>query len=63
LKIDGASVFEPTEGRPMTGYITVPKAWMNQAELVKPWIKRSLNWTSKLPEKKRTKSKTTKKKS
>jgi len=55
LNVKGASVFEPMKGRPMKEYICVPKEWLEKPALVKPWIFRSLEWSSALPKKKKKK--------
>ena len=53
LKVKGASIFEPMKGRPMKNYVCVPKEWFEKPALVKPWISRSLKWSSALPPKKK----------
>jgi TfoX/Sxy family transcriptional regulator of competence genes len=55
LERKGASLLEPMKGKPMKEYVVIPKVWQNQHEIVKEWIARSLDWTSKLPPKKTTK--------
>jgi len=63
LKTKGTKLFEPMKGRAMKGYVVVPRAWTSQKEMVTPWIRKSLDWTGKLPEKtKGSKSRTRKKK-
>ena len=52
LSFDGSRAFEPMPGRPMTGYIVVPRAWRNKPEELQDWVRRSLNWTATLPAKK-----------
>ena len=52
LKNDGASTFEPMKGRKMKEYVVVPKSWRTQPAKVKPWVARSLVWSSKLPARK-----------
>jgi TfoX/Sxy family transcriptional regulator of competence genes len=54
LKNKGTSVFEPMEGRPMKGYILIPRTWRNQPGVIRSWVSRSLDWTSKLPQKRKT---------
>ena len=56
LEKKGASLLEPMKGKPMREYVVVPKAWRNQPETVRLWIIRSLDWTSRLPPKKRRNS-------
>ena len=48
----GASLLEPMKGKPMKEYVVIPKAWRNQPEIVRLWVTRSLDWTSRLPPKK-----------
>ena len=48
----GASLLEPMKGKPMKEYVVIPKAWRNQPEMVRLWVTRSLDWTSRLPPKK-----------
>ncbi len=48
----GASLFEPMKGRPMKGYLLIPKAWRNQQTVVRFWVSRSLELASKFPQKK-----------
>jgi len=57
LKVKGASLFEPMKGRPMKEYVCVPKAWLETPAMLKPWIIRSLEWSSALPPKKKTNKK------
>ncbi len=57
LKKKGASIMEPMKGRPMKGYVLLPKAWWNQPDTLRLWISRSLSWARQLPAKK-TKRKT-----
>jgi TfoX/Sxy family transcriptional regulator of competence genes len=52
LKNDGASTFEPMKGRQMKEYVVLPKPWRAQPAKVKPWMARSLKWSSALPSKK-----------
>jgi len=54
LKNKGAGRFEPMPGRPMTGYIVMPKSWRNgQTETVSKWVSLSLEYAAKLPPKKK----------
>ena len=48
----GASLLEPMKGKSMKEYVVIPKAWRNQPEIVRLWVTRSLDWTSRLPPKK-----------
>src|SRR5215831_4220716 len=51
----GGSPLEPMKGHPMKDYTVLPKAWWKQPETIKKWIAKSLDWSSQLPEKKKTK--------
>jgi len=51
LKNEGASIFEPMKGRQMKEYVVLPKPWRTQPAKVKPWMARSLKWSSLLPAK------------
>jgi len=52
LKNKGALMLEPTKGRPMKEYVVIPKSWRDHPETVRPWILKSLEWSSNLPPKK-----------
>ncbi len=52
LKNEGAAVFEPMKGRQMKDYVVVPRSWQRDPAKIKPWVTRSLDWSSKLPAKK-----------
>ncbi len=52
LKNEGTAIFEPMKGRPMKEYVTLPRTWLSDAAKVKPWVDRSLKWSSQLPPKK-----------
>jgi len=56
LEKEGALLLEPMEGRPMKEYVVIPKAWRKQHETARTWVIRSLDWTSKLPPKKKKKN-------
>jgi len=49
---NGSRAFEPMPGRPMTGYIVVPKAWRKKPKELEDWVGRSLRWAAALPAKK-----------
>src|SRR5437870_12150661 len=53
LEKEGALLLEPMKGRPMKEYVVIPKAWRKQHETARTWVIRSLDWTSKLPTKKK----------
>lgn len=52
LKNRGASMLEPMKGKPMKGYVVLPKTWSAKPETLRSWISKSLEWSSKLPPKK-----------
>ena len=52
LQEEGSSVLEPLKGRPMKEYAVIPKEWRQQPDKVNSWVSRSLDWASKMPEKK-----------
>jgi len=51
LKNEGAAVFEPMKGRQMKEYVVVPRQWTRDPTKIEPWVKKSLEWSSKLPPK------------
>jgi hypothetical protein len=54
LKNKGAELFEPMPGRPMKGYIILPKSWRDrQTETLRKWVSLSLEYVAKLPPKKK----------
>jgi len=53
LKKKGTSMLEPMKGRPMKEYVVLPKPWWDQPDALHLWISRSLNWASRLPQKKK----------
>ena len=53
LENDGAAVFEPMKGRQMKEYVVVPRSWKRDPAKIKPWVTRSLEWSGKLPVKKK----------
>jgi len=52
LANEGAAILEPMKGRQMKEYVVVPKAWKREPAKVKPWVTKSLEWSSRLPAKK-----------
>jgi TfoX/Sxy family transcriptional regulator of competence genes len=50
IKKMGGGILEPMPGKPMGGYVTVPK-WRNDADAVRDWGRRSLAHTLSLPPK------------
>ena len=49
LKVKGAAPFEPMEGRPMRGYVTLPTSW--RAEQAEIWVEQSLAYVGSIPAK------------
>jgi TfoX/Sxy family transcriptional regulator of competence genes len=47
----GGGAFEPMKGRPMREYVVLPSAWRKDAEKVRTWATRSLEWAEQLPAK------------
>jgi TfoX/Sxy family transcriptional regulator of competence genes len=54
LAIDGAKPFEPMKGRPMSGYVQLPRRWIGKGAEAKAWVARALARTAGLPPKLRT---------
>ena|SRR6267143_1949480 len=52
LKNKGASMLEPMKGKPMKNYVVLPNAWRDRPEILRSWISKALEWSSKLPPKK-----------
>jgi TfoX/Sxy family transcriptional regulator of competence genes len=52
LKNKGSSVLEPMKGNPMKDYVVLPGTWRARPEILRSWISKSLEWSSKLPAKK-----------
>jgi hypothetical protein len=52
---DGARQFAPMPGRPMTGYVLVPKPDARDPKALAKWLQRALDYTLKLPKKKPSK--------
>lgn len=52
LKVEGAAIFEPMKGRQMKEYVVVPRSWTREPGKIRPWVAKSLDWSSKLPAKK-----------
>lgn len=51
LRVEGSATFEPMKGRQMKEYVVVPRSWMRDPAKIRPWIAKSLDWSSKLPTK------------
>ncbi len=41
----GATRFEPMPGRAMKGWVTVPRALLDDARGLKGWMERAMEWT------------------
>jgi len=52
LREPGGGAFEPVKGHAMKGYATVPKAWNENPEKVRGWMRRAVDWTAAMPPKK-----------
>lgn len=52
LAVEGSAIFEPMKGRQMKEYVVVPRSWRRDPAKVRPWVTKSLDWSSKLPAKK-----------
>jgi TfoX/Sxy family transcriptional regulator of competence genes len=51
LTIDGATVFEPMEGRPMKEYVDLPAGVIGDRATLEAWVDRSVSYGSTLPPK------------
>ncbi len=49
--IDGAEIFEPMKGRPMTAYTVVPPAMHAKSAELRKWLVRALEFGASLPAK------------
>ena len=49
LKMEGAAVFEPLRGRPMTEYVRVPAAMLEDPASLRDWVQRAFDYCAKLP--------------
>lgn len=47
----GTSLFEPLPGRPMRGYVLVPRHVLNSPKLLKTWLAKGMEYTMSLPPK------------
>jgi TfoX/Sxy family transcriptional regulator of competence genes len=52
LKNKGSSTLEPMKGKLMKDYVVLPRTWRARPEILRSWISKSLEWSSKLPAKK-----------
>ncbi len=46
-----ARLFEPMPGRPMRGYVLVPRFVLNSTRLMRMWLGKALDYTATLPPK------------
>jgi len=51
LAVEGAGAFEPMEGRPMKGYVTVPPSLIADPARLEPWVAKALAYGGSLPPK------------
>jgi len=51
LKNKGSSMLEPMKGKQMKDYIVLPRTWRARPEILRSWISKSFEWSSKLPPK------------
>jgi TfoX/Sxy family transcriptional regulator of competence genes len=47
----GAGPFEPMAGRPMRGWVKLPREWLEDPAKLRPWIQKALKFGSGLPPK------------
>ncbi|HEX4802094.1 MAG TPA: TfoX/Sxy family protein [Myxococcaceae bacterium] len=52
LSVPGSRLFEPMPGRPMREYVVLPDAMVGDAEAVRRWAARALEYALSLPPKK-----------
>ncbi len=52
-KLQGAKPFEPMPGRPMKGWVVVPRAVLDSASELNAWMEKALEFTRGLPKKKK----------
>lgn len=51
LDAEGAELFSPMPGRPMREYVVVPSTFVDDEELLQPWLEKSFAYTKTLPPK------------
>jgi TfoX/Sxy family transcriptional regulator of competence genes len=51
LAMPGALPFEPMPGRPMKGYVVAPVALLDDLDVLRGWLDRSLRFVASLPPK------------
>jgi TfoX/Sxy family transcriptional regulator of competence genes len=47
----GGRPFEPMPGRPMRGYVLLPRDWHEAPDRIRPWLERAVDHTRSLPPK------------
>ena len=47
----GTPLFEPMPGRPMRGYVLIPKYVRNSSKLLRMWLTKGMEYTKSLPPK------------
>jgi TfoX/Sxy family transcriptional regulator of competence genes len=52
---EDVSVFEPVKGRPMKGYVFLPKSVYSDSALFEEWLHKSIEYVSSLPPKQKQK--------
>jgi TfoX/Sxy family transcriptional regulator of competence genes len=50
LTIEGAAIFEPMKGRPMTEFVRVPPAMLENRRQLRGWVRRAFDYCAKLPD-------------
>jgi len=51
LQMEGAAVFEPMAGRPMTEYVRVPPSLLADPAVLEGWVAKALEYGASLPPK------------
>jgi TfoX/Sxy family transcriptional regulator of competence genes len=51
LKEKGAALFAPMEGRPMKGYVVLPRGWQKDPGKVREWVERAMETVATMPAK------------
>lgn len=52
LKMEGARMFEPMEGKPMKEYVALPQPVLSSKTKLKPWVAKAFEYGNSLPAKK-----------
>jgi TfoX/Sxy family transcriptional regulator of competence genes len=53
LRVRGATLFEPTQGKPMKEYVVVPLSVLGDEAALRGWVNQSLGYATSLPQKKK----------